>query len=135
MSPDRSSQGANATKPRSRSGLGLPSVASEQNGREEITRDLELGNRAYDEEEFETAITAYQRAVKAGFVSPDIFLLLGNAHFRTDSKGEAILWWRRAQVTSPRHPEATQNLRFVDPIRNIVVRNTCRFMICTESLD
>ncbi len=88
--------------------------AGETNFPPALAQALEDGNRAFDSGDFASAIGAYQKVIDSGFLSPDLFLLLGNAHFRTGSEGEAALWWRRAQVADPLLPEPAQNLRFLD---------------------
>lgn len=70
-------------------------------------------NEAYDQGQFQEAIDGYQNLVRSGHWSANLFYDLGNAWFRLENFGEAILNYQRALALDPRHPEAAANLRLV----------------------
>lgn len=47
-------------------------------------------------------------------LSSDTLFNIGNAAYRMGSPGEAALYYRRALAKNPQHPEARQNLRFLE---------------------
>lgn len=47
-------------------------------------------------------------------LSADTLYNIGNAAYRLGSPGEAALYWRRALLRDSTHPEARQNLRFME---------------------
>lgn len=47
-------------------------------------------------------------------LSADTLFNIGNAAYRMGSAGEAALYYRRALARDPQHPEARQNLRFLE---------------------
>ena len=71
------------------------------------------GNRLYEAGDFAGAASAYEKVVREGHLSPDLFYNLGAAKQRLGENGEAVLWMRRALVTEPGMPEATQSLAFL----------------------
>lgn len=70
-------------------------------------------NEAYNQGRFQEAIDGYQKLTRSGHWSANLFYDLGNAWFRLENFGEAILNYQRALVLDPRHPEAAANLRVV----------------------
>lgn len=62
---------------------------------------------------FKEAIDNYEALVSSGKWSANLFYDLGNAYFRADDFGRAILNYERALALDPRHPEADANLRIV----------------------
>lgn len=70
-------------------------------------------NADYAAKNYPTAIKGYESLVKAGHWSASVFYDLGNAYFRTDDTGRAILNYERALALQPAQPEAQANLRLV----------------------
>jgi hypothetical protein len=68
--------------------------------------------QAYDAGHFEVAATNYTRLIEAGWVSPALFFNAGNAAFRNNDLGAAVLHYRRAWSLAPRDSEIAANLRF-----------------------
>ncbi len=71
------------------------------------------GNRLYSAGQFAPAVGAYERAVREGSYTANLFFNLGNAYYRTGDRGRAILNYQRALVLEPGHTEAAANLAFV----------------------
>ena len=70
-------------------------------------------NADYAAGKFRSAIDGYESLVKAGQWNPSLFYNLGNAYFRTDDFGRAILNYERALALYPAQPEAKANLQLV----------------------
>ena len=69
-------------------------------------------NQLYRDGAYEAAREKYQEVVEAGYVDARLFYNLGNACFKSDRLGEAIVWYERAQILSPRDEDIRANLRF-----------------------
>ena len=70
-------------------------------------------NAAFEAGNFQSAAEAYRALIDDGTRDPDVFFNLGNAEFRLDQPGAAVLAYERALVLDPTHAEARQNLRFL----------------------
>ena len=68
-------------------------------------------NQEFAQGDFKAAIENYESLVRGGQDAPNLFYNLGNAYFRTNDFGRAILSYERALALDPRHPEAQANLR------------------------
>jgi len=80
---------------------------------ESATALFQKGNENYDTGNFDQAIEEYQKIVDLGIKNPKVFYNLGNAYFRKNQLGEAILNYRRALVLEPRDDDGMTNLAFV----------------------
>src|SRR5712692_5378225 len=68
-------------------------------------------NQEYAAGNFKSAIADYEELVSSGQDTPNVFYNLGNAYFRQNSFGHAILNYERALALEPHHPETQANLR------------------------
>jgi tetratricopeptide (TPR) repeat protein len=68
-------------------------------------------NQEYAAGDFRAAIADYEELVRSGQDTPNVFYNLGNAYFRQNNFGRAILNYERALALEPHHPEAQANLR------------------------
>ena len=73
--------------------------------------DFANANQDYAQGNFKEAISGYETLVRSGQWSANLFYDLGNAYFRTDDFGHAILNYARALSLERHHPEATANLQ------------------------
>ena len=62
---------------------------------------------------FSAAIAGYESLVKDRHWNPSLFYDLGNAYYRADDRGRAILNYERALALDPNQPEARANLQLV----------------------
>lgn len=67
-------------------------------------------NQAYEEGQFEQAAQLYASLVDEGFEDGILYYNLGNAYFKQEDWGRAILNYRRAQQLLPRDPDIRDNL-------------------------
>jgi tetratricopeptide (TPR) repeat protein len=68
---------------------------------------------AWSEGAYHAAIDFYREAHPDGEVPADVLYNIGNCYFQIGEPGLAALSYRRAISQQPRHPEASQNLRFL----------------------
>jgi tetratricopeptide (TPR) repeat protein len=70
------------------------------------------GNAAYKGGDYPHAIEAYQQVLAAGLHSGALYYNLGNAYFKNDQTGMAILEYERAERLLPRDPDLRANLAY-----------------------
>jgi len=98
--------------------LCVTSDARADNGSEEI---FFQANQAYREGHFQRAIEGYLQLIGSGHRKGHIYYNLGNAYFRTDQLGRAILAYERALLLIPRDPDLKFNLSHArDQIRDAI---------------
>ena len=68
--------------------------------------------KAYDENRLPEAIAGWQALADEGQALPEVLFNLGNAYYRNENLGQAILAYRRAQRLAPRDPDVRANLGF-----------------------
>ncbi|HXP35259.1 MAG TPA: tetratricopeptide repeat protein [Chthoniobacterales bacterium] len=68
-------------------------------------------NQEYAAGDFKAAIDDYETLVRAGQDTANLFYNLGNAYFRKNDFGRAILNYERAVALDAHHPEAEANAR------------------------
>ena len=70
-------------------------------------------NADYAAGKFSNAVAGYESLIKEGQWNSSVFYDLGNAYFREDDLGRAILNYERALALDPAQPEARANLQLV----------------------
>jgi hypothetical protein len=86
-------------------GAGLP-------GRSAPPDELfERGNQAYLHGDYRGAIDAYEQLVAQSLIHEDLYYALGNAYFKADRIGPAILNYERALVLDPDQEDVQANLK------------------------
>jgi len=83
-------------------------------------------NNAYAKADYPAAIDLYQKILKNGMISGEVYFNLGNAYFKSDRIGYAILYYEKAKKYLDGDPSLDQNLklarmRIVDQIDEIPV--------------
>ena len=73
----------------------------------------QLADSAYNGEDYRHAIDLYHQSIAEDGVSADIYYNLGNAYYRNDNTGKAILNYERALRLDPSHADACTNLSYV----------------------
>ncbi len=69
---------------------------------------------AYQAGRFQDAIRTWLNLAPYSQLSGDVLYHVGDACYRAGSPGHAALYFRRATLREPGHPEALQNLRFIE---------------------
>lgn len=71
---------------------------------------FEEGNRLYQQEDYQGALDSYLSIREAGFESPDLYYNIGNAYFKANELGRAILYYERARRLAPNDADILANL-------------------------
>jgi tetratricopeptide (TPR) repeat protein len=71
-------------------------------------------NRAYDHQQYDTAINMYQQVLKQGFVSSTLYFNLGDAYFRQKDMPSAILYFEKAKKLDPNNADIQYNLNLAN---------------------
>ncbi len=69
---------------------------------------------AYESAKYEDAVKLWLSAGNYNELAADTLYNIGNACYRAGSPGQAALYYRRAIARNSSHPEARQNLRFLE---------------------
>jgi tetratricopeptide (TPR) repeat protein len=81
-------------------------------------------NENYQNEQYEDAINVYKEIISRGYFSEVLYYNLGNAHFRLNELGKAILYYEKGLKISPNDEDLQYNLsiakaRTVDRIKDV----------------
>ncbi|MDE6465007.1 MAG: tetratricopeptide repeat protein [Muribaculaceae bacterium] len=68
---------------------------------------------AYNREDYRSAIELYNQAIRTDGPGTDVYYNLGNAYFRNDNPGKAVVAYERALRIDPTNSDARHNLDFV----------------------
>lgn len=74
-------------------------------------------NKLYQQGDYEPALDGYHAVILSGFESADLYYNMGNAAYRSNSIGHAILYYEKAFKLEPAHEDAIHNLDFVSRYR------------------
>jgi tetratricopeptide (TPR) repeat protein len=67
------------------------------------------GVQSYHDGNFSRAIESFAGLTRAGILNGKLFYNLGNAYFKNDDLGHALLWYARAAALIPRDPDLKFN--------------------------
>ena len=68
------------------------------------------GNKAYEQEDYQTAVQRYEDILKYEVDNPAVYFNLGNAYFMQSQIGQAILYYEKAHKLAPRDSDISENL-------------------------
>ncbi|KPL19732.1 MAG: hypothetical protein AMJ92_02005 [candidate division Zixibacteria bacterium SM23_81] len=87
-------------------------------------------NQAYGEGKFPEAIKTYEKILESGFTNGAVLYNLGNAYFKDNQLGRAILFYERAKRLLPRDQDVAANLALASQLTvdKIASEKTPRFM-------
>ncbi len=71
-------------------------------------------NRAYDHQQYDSAINMYQHVLKQGLVSPKLYFNLGDAYYRQKDMPSAILYFEKARKLDPNNADIQYNLNLAN---------------------
>jgi tetratricopeptide (TPR) repeat protein len=74
-------------------------------------------NILYQEGYYERALESYHSIISSGKESADLYYNMGNAAYRSNSIGHAILYYEKALKLEPQHEDALHNLDYVSRYR------------------
>ncbi len=73
---------------------------------------FQSANQRYQEGNYEKALEDYRKISESGLESADLYYNMGNAAYRSNSIGYAILYYEKALKMEPAHDDAGNNLEF-----------------------
>jgi tetratricopeptide (TPR) repeat protein len=73
--------------------------------------DIVKANTAYQAGFYENAIALYEKVIKEGFTSSELYYNLGNAYFKANNNPSAILNYERALKLDPGNEDLIYNLK------------------------
>lgn len=73
--------------------------------------DITKANKAYQEGFFENAVSLYEKVIKEGHTSSELYYNLGNAYYKLDNFPLAILYYERALKLEPGNEDIVYNLK------------------------
>lgn len=77
----------------------------------------QLASSLYQQGQYESALEKYNAVILSGQESADLYYNMGNAAYRSNSIGHAILYYEKALKLEPTHEDAIHNLDFVSRYR------------------
>ena len=77
----------------------------------------QLAGSLYQQGQYESALEKYNAVILSGQESADLYYNMGNAAYRSNSIGHAILYYEKALKLEPTHDDAIHNLDFVSRYR------------------
>jgi len=85
--------------------------------------------KAYDTGNYEEALALYRQLNEQGLEAADLYYNMGNAAFRSNKLGFAILYYEKALKLDPRHEEAESNLEYVSMYREDQLESVPEFFL------
>lgn len=73
---------------------------------------FEQGNKFYEKENYEAAISSYESVVNSGRQSPELYFNLGNSYYKLHKVAPAIFNYEKALLLRPNDTEIKTNLEF-----------------------
>ncbi len=90
---------------------------------------FQVANEHYQEGAYEGALESYREIINDGFESPELYHNMGNAAYRSNNIGYAILYYEKALKLNPRYEDARHNLEFVSQYRIDTFKEVPRLFI------
>ncbi len=75
---------------------------------------IQKADSAYMNDDFRQAVRLYVKSLEEDGASPTVYYNLGNAYYRLNNIGKAILYYERALKMDPSFTDARSNLEFVN---------------------
>ena len=89
------------------------------------------GVQAYTDGDFATALQDWEEVRSAGLTSPELMYNLGNAYFKNDDLGHAVLWYERALRANPSDADAKYNLEYANALTQDRIDSVPEFFLET----
>lgn len=75
---------------------------------------MRKANDAYQNKDYETAVTLYQQIADAGNEGEVLYYNLGNAYYKSGNNAKALLYYERALRLAPSNEDIKHNIAFVN---------------------
>lgn len=93
--------------------LGLGALRSKAALASNLSSEFNAANKLYEQGKYSAAAAAYQKLVHSGSVSAALYFNLGNAYYKADEIGRAMVAYHQAEQLAPRDPDLRANMQFV----------------------
>lgn len=87
----------------------IPSIDAQDNPQQNLVQ----ANQFYQDQNYQSALDAYQELLDAGYCSKSLYYNLGNTHFQLGNKGKAVYYLEAASMLAPKDKTIQENLLFV----------------------
>lgn len=91
-------------------------------------------NTLYEEGNYEQALNTYREITASGEESAGLYYNMGNAAFRSNNIGYAILYYEKALKLDPSHEDARHNLEFVSQYKVDTFEGVPEFFLRTWTI-
>lgn len=116
--------------------LGL-TITAQDTSIEKGSLAFEAGNKAYLEEDYDTAIRAYQEVLAEGLHSKEVYLNLGNAYYKNGQTASSILYYEKGLLHFKQDVDLLTNLQFaenqridrIEPLPDSITKRVYRFLL------
>ncbi len=88
--------------------------ASQLMTKPEAKNMMAMGNKYYQDKQYEKAADAYQEIISSGFEGTSLYYNLGDAYYREGKLGLAILYYQKALRLSPGNGDVIHNLKIAN---------------------
>jgi tetratricopeptide (TPR) repeat protein len=88
----------------------LVEAASASDREVDVSQFFQAGNQFYSQGNFTAAIDQYLRIIQSKFVNENVYYNLGNAFFKDNQLGKAILYYEKAKELAPLDRDISDNL-------------------------
>lgn len=78
---------------------------------------LDSAKKHYEQKAYQKAITNYETIIADGYSSSEVYYNLGNAYFKLNNLGKAILYYEKAKKINPSDEDITYNLSIANQKR------------------
>ena len=96
---------------------------------------FQRAGHSYDNGDFVHAAASYTKLIQQGYAAPEAWFNLGNAEFRLNHTGAAVLDYRRAWHLAPRDADIAANLRFALEQNGAALPEAPLWARCLQSLS
>lgn len=94
--------------------LPVQTVMSQQTDNIAIEQSIQKGDQLFQSGNYQSAITCYEQVIAQGYHSSSLYYNLGNAYYRQENLGQAILNYKRALKLKPYDKETQENLALAE---------------------
>ncbi len=89
-------------------------LAGEQSAKAKAEALMAEGNKDYQSQKYDSAVTAYHKVLDLGYIGTSVYYNIGDAYYREGKLGYAILYYEKALKLSPGDNDVIHNLEIAN---------------------